>query len=133
MKNEEIIEKKQLGCNKNLGRGLCGEISFANKIILCDDCVFNLIEERDELQKALSLKEKEIEELKRQVGATLFNLEVAENKNKLYQNKLQEIGEEIEKEIFNQKFISREYREIISDRVIKKISKIINNSQELKK
>lgn len=47
------MSKKPLGCNENLGRGLCGEISFVNKIILCDDCTFKIIENRAELQIAL--------------------------------------------------------------------------------
>jgi len=44
-------EEKPLGCNKNLGRGSCGDISFANKIILCDDCVWELIEENQKLKQ----------------------------------------------------------------------------------
>ena len=45
-----IFDTAELGCNKNLGRGLCGDISFANKIILCDDCVFKLIEKQTRLK-----------------------------------------------------------------------------------
>ena len=49
-KESKIFDTPDLGCNKNLDRGLCGEISFANKIILCDDCVFKLIEENKRLR-----------------------------------------------------------------------------------
>ena len=51
-------EEKPLGCNKNLGRGSCGDISFANKIILCDDCVWKLIEENQKLKKQIIIKNK---------------------------------------------------------------------------
>lgn len=36
---------KGLGCDQDMGRGKCGEITFANKIMLCDDCTFKLIED----------------------------------------------------------------------------------------
>jgi len=55
--------KKSLGCNKNLDRALCGEISFANKIILCDDCVFKLIEERYNFKEKIQNTKKRIKAL----------------------------------------------------------------------
>lgn len=42
-------EIEVFGCSKKLGRASCGEVSFENKIILCDDCVFKLIEEYNKL------------------------------------------------------------------------------------
>lgn len=45
---------KGLGCNKNLGRALCGEISFENKIILCDSCTMELIEKFERAKKEIS-------------------------------------------------------------------------------
>ena len=49
-KENPIFDMSDLGCNKDLNRALCGEVSFNNKIILCDDCVFKLIEKQTRLK-----------------------------------------------------------------------------------
>jgi len=62
MKTEDKIIEEPLGCNCDLKRGFCGEITFANKIILCDDCTFKLIEKVGNLEKALQSERARIKE-----------------------------------------------------------------------
>jgi len=78
-------EEKPLGCNKNLGRGSCGDISFANKIILCDDCVWKLIEENQKLNIMLKTCYGRIEDLCQKLI----------NKEKEVKNKSDEMAEQI--------------------------------------
>ena len=49
---EEIIPKT-FGCNRDLGRALCGEISVANNIILCDECTMKLINKFEEIKQII--------------------------------------------------------------------------------
>lgn len=84
--SEKIEElEKGYGCNKNLGRGLCGEISFANKIILCDDCVFELIQKYEQAEKETDEK---VEEFTRWLkGRRIINPDVVLVRfNKIFKN-----------------------------------------------
>lgn len=55
--NEINKLKFPLGCDKLMperdGTTTCGDISFANKTILCDDCTQKLIEKFEENQKEI--------------------------------------------------------------------------------
>lgn len=56
LKAVEVIIPKAFGCNKDIQRALCGEISFANKIVLCDDCTMKVIEKFEEIKQLLKGK-----------------------------------------------------------------------------
>lgn len=50
---KDVDIPKTFGCNKDLERALCGEISFANRIILCDSCTMDLINKLGEIKQLL--------------------------------------------------------------------------------
>jgi len=143
MKTEDKIIEEPLGCNCDLKRGFCGEITFANKIILCDDCTFKLIEKVGNLEKALQSERARIKEKIKKLREPLADLEHRQwvhlidflmDYNNSEGNIMDKLNSYEERGLLTEyTYLTEEDKEkdrVWADKVIKELLKVIDNSQQ---